>query len=184
MAIWRFTLALFLLSDMRCRAANCFGSCYTSSSSYCFLYKLTAVQINEIVALAQDVGDLVLVFVSAINAVRKRPLQSIQKPFYAERIKSRLVLNAVKAAIIKTLRLQVWPQKCYSDAAGIQSFLSGLPSLAFIYLLTNFHKFHVFRAFHKASVFTGILLIWESQLPVFKALLQALADRGGSMNVW
>lgn len=43
--------------------------------------QLTAVQINGIVALAQDVGDLVLVFVSAINEVRKLPLQSIQKPF-------------------------------------------------------------------------------------------------------
>lgn len=134
MVIWRFTLALFLLGDMRRRTANWFGSCYMSSSSNCFLYKLTAVQINGIVALAQDVGDLVLVFVSAINEVRKLPLQSIQKPFYSERIKSRLLLNAVKAAIIKTLRLQVWPQKCYGNAVGIQSFLSALPSLVFIYL--------------------------------------------------
>lgn len=161
-------MALFLLSNMRCRAANWFGLCYTSSSSYCFLYKLTAVQINGIVALAQDAGDLVLVFVSPINAVRKLPLQSIQKLFYAERIKSRLLLNAVKAAITKTLRLQVWPQKCYSNAAGIQSFLSVLPSLAFIYILTNFHKFHVFRAFHKASVFTGILLIWNLSFQFLK----------------
>lgn len=74
MVIWRFTLALFLLGDMRRRTANWFGSCYMSSSSNCFLYKLTAVQINGIVALAQDVGDLVLVFVSAINEVRKLPL--------------------------------------------------------------------------------------------------------------
>lgn len=116
------------------RAANWFSSCYRSSSSNCFLYKPTGLQINGIVALAQDVGDLILVFVSAINEVRKLPLQSIQKPFYFERIKSRLLLNAVKAAIIKTLRLQVWPQKCYCNAVGIQSFLSALPSPAFIYL--------------------------------------------------
>lgn len=152
-------MALFLLGNMRRRAANWFGSCYMSSSSNCFLYKLTAAQINGIVALAQDVGDLVLVFVSAINKVRKLTLQIIQKSFYTERIKSRLLLNTIKAAIIKTLRLQVWPQKCYSNAVGIQSLLSALPSLAFIYLFINFHKSRVFHAFHKASVFTGILLI-------------------------
>lgn len=45
------------------------------------------------------------------------------------------------------------------------------------YLLINFHKSHVSHAFHKASVFTGILLIWESQLPLFKDLLLALVDR-------
>lgn len=91
MVIWRFTLALFLLGDTRHRAANWFGSCDMSSPSNCFLYKLTAVQINGIAALAQDAGDLVLVFMSAINEVGKLPLQRIQKPFYSERIKSRLL---------------------------------------------------------------------------------------------
>lgn len=92
----------------------------------------TAARISRAVASAHD---LVLVFVSMINEVRKLHLQSVQKPFYSARIKSRLPLNALKSPIIKTLRLQVWPQKCYSHAVGIQSFLPALPSLAFTYLL-------------------------------------------------
>lgn len=135
MVIWRFTLAVFLLGYTTRMAANWFNSCYMPFSSSCFLSRLTAAQISKIGALAQEVGDLVLVFVSVINEARKLHLQSVQRPFYSERIKSRLLLNAVKSPIIKTLRLQVWPQKCCSNAVGIQSFLSTLPSLPFIYLL-------------------------------------------------
>jgi len=132
--------------------------------------ELTAARISGAAASAHG-GGLVLVFVSMTNGVRKLHLQSVQKPFYSARIKSRLPLNAVKSPVIKILGLHVWPQKCYSHAVGIQSFLPTLPRPAFTYLLNFTHLMSFVHSIKPLCLQASF--IHKPQLPVVKALLPA-----------
>lgn len=54
------------------------------------------------------------------------------------------------------------------------SVLSACIAKSGFYLFIIFYTSHVFRAFHKASVLTGILFTRKFQLAVVKALLPAL----------